>query len=154
VRRLGETAVAVTGSTGLQWRGTYGDNKLRVTLTPRAPEMNPDIPLWARERVERLGTLEWKLNLDASEDQEGMKLKGELLRGQVDWREISDPSTAEILKRTASATGAPGTPIKLAYTQGPDWAIADTLVLSAKAEKTTASGTAFEYVLFAYGPRL
>lgn len=154
ISKLDEHRLKLAGGSNLDWRGTYEGNKFQFSVKPTAEAMNPDIPGWARDRVAKQGSLVWKLNLTASEDKDGLKLTGELLPGEVDWQEISDPNTSEVYKQTVKVTGAPGAPIKLTYSKVPNWWINDTLVVAAQPGKSTPRGTAVNYVLFAYGPSL
>lgn len=89
------------------WKGLYssfpdghvakGDKKgrVRLTYTPKAVEMNPDIPEWARKAVE--GKLEWRIELSeaqgASTADPRMVLKW--FPGEVKWRD--DSKTAEVI---------------------------------------------------------
>jgi hypothetical protein len=89
------------------WKGLYtsfpdghpakGDKKGRVRLTykPKAAEMNPDIPEWARKAVE--GKLEWRIELaeakGASTAEPRMTLKW--FPGEVKWRDGS--KTVEVI---------------------------------------------------------
>ncbi|MBS1716811.1 MAG: hypothetical protein JSS72_03665 [Armatimonadetes bacterium] len=152
ISKVDAKTIAVKGELGLEWRGTYENNKLRVTLKPPYTEMNPAIPEWARKQAD--GALVWKLNLDATEDQDGLKLTGSLLPGEVEWHEVMDPEGTESYKRSARVTGSTGTAIKLVYTKARVWQIVDTSVLEAKAAKSTTAGTEYEYALFVYGPSL
>lgn len=89
------------------WQGTYSafaegdirrvqDSLLRFSLKPTAEEINPEIPLWAREQVE--GKLEWVIELDESGSCGSPKLKGQWYPGEVSWRDGdgNEPASAWI----------------------------------------------------------
>ncbi|HLK13684.1 MAG TPA: hypothetical protein VKT78_02675, partial [Fimbriimonadaceae bacterium] len=154
IAQVDEKTLSLVGARQVEWRGPYVDGKLELSVKPTAAQMNPDIPDWARDLVAKQGTLEWKLKLSPAEDKDGMTLIGEMLPGEVDWQEVSDPNTNEIYKRTARVTGASGTPIKMKLSKVPHWGIVDTYDLSQQVLKSTARGTEAYHTLFAYGPSM
>jgi hypothetical protein len=77
------------------WQGTYDPSlnraeklrkaTLRFTYTPSAGEMNPEIPLWARESI--AGKLVWKLDLDETGSALEPNLSAKFYRGSVRWHD-------------------------------------------------------------------
>lgn len=78
------------------WKGSYTEldpdhpargQNARVVLnyTPRAEEMNPEIPEWARKAVE--GQLRWRLELDEAGTEADPRFSVKWFRGEVRWTE-------------------------------------------------------------------
>ncbi|WP_136657209.1 hypothetical protein [Nitratireductor sp. XY-223] len=76
------------------WKGTYTpfkeadarrmqDARVVLKYSPGADEMNPDIPDWARKKVE--GALEWEIELDDAGHCTFQYLSGSLYPGEVKW---------------------------------------------------------------------
>lgn len=72
------------------WRGwTENDAANPVALhlfyRPRAAEMNPEIPSWAREQID--DELEWRLDLEPIGEEFSRRLRAIWYRGEVRWQE-------------------------------------------------------------------
>jgi hypothetical protein len=81
------------------WKGEYEpfdkgdirrfwDARLTFTYKPGAREMNPEVPLWARQKVE--GKLEWRIELNEAGTHGTPKLEGLWWPGEIAWREKGD----------------------------------------------------------------
>lgn len=73
------------------WKGDFhsdpppGEPLITMTYKPKAEEMNPEIPEWARKKIE--GTLEWKLKIDAAGTCGTPALSAAFYPGEVKWEE-------------------------------------------------------------------
>ncbi len=61
-----------------------------MTYKPRAAEMNPDIPEWARKKIE--GILEWQLEISGRHTCGVPKLRAGFYPGEVEWRPDGESS--------------------------------------------------------------
>ncbi len=73
------------------WKGDFhtnpapGDPQVLMTYKPKAEEMNPDIPEWARKKIE--GELEWQLEIEVAGTCGTPHLTASFYPGEVKWRE-------------------------------------------------------------------
>lgn len=74
------------------WEGKYhsaqeldADAMVTLSYKPKADEMNPDIPKWAREQIE--GELEWKLELQPAGSWGTPEFVAKFYPGKVEWNE-------------------------------------------------------------------
>lgn len=104
------------------WKGHYetrppgdptrvGGARLTFTYKPTADEMNPEIPEWARKRIE--GELEWKIELNELGPGIPQKLEGVWLPGEVRWRDDGDG--ADPGEGAEAWVEGPGEPRQLAF---------------------------------------
>ena len=85
-----------------EWKGRfYGPNELDTpeglasfTYKPNADEMNPDIPAWARKKIE--GELEWKLVLEQDGTYGTPRLITKFYPGKIEWEESDEAQTASV----------------------------------------------------------
>lgn len=73
------------------WKGDFhtdpapGDPQALFTYKPKAEEMNPEIPEWARRKIE--GELEWQLEIEVAGTCGTPRLEALFYPGEVRWRE-------------------------------------------------------------------
>ncbi|OGT83361.1 MAG: hypothetical protein A3G42_01305 [Gammaproteobacteria bacterium RIFCSPLOWO2_12_FULL_47_76] len=90
------------------WKGEYshfdeGDARrsqnARVVFkyTPKADEMNPEIPEWARKKIE--GELEWQIELDDAGSCGAPALSGYFFPGEVKWNKNKEGGPVKIVDR-------------------------------------------------------
>lgn len=142
----------VLGKNGREWKAVYVDGTLRLTRTPTAEEINPAVPEWARKDARVAGHLVWRAELKASNDEDGYRLDGNLLPGEVHWTQKNDLDTGEPIRRDAGLATGQGQPIPLHYSKSEDWHVADTFVVSSAVGKKP--GDLSHFTLFAYGPHV
>ena len=73
------------------WNGEYhpdasgGSSMLELTYTPKAAEMSPAVPEWARKEVE--GKLKWRLSIDPGGTCGKPSLVATFYPGLIKWRD-------------------------------------------------------------------
>jgi hypothetical protein len=82
-----------------EWKGTFeaatSGPVVRLTHRPTAAEMNPAIPLWARQAAE--GKLVWRIELTPEGENFDFFFKGKWFAGEVRWNSASsDPKSVEV----------------------------------------------------------
>jgi hypothetical protein len=81
------------------WKGTFKSATsgpvVTLTYAPKADEMNPQIPEWARRASE--GKLTWRVELSVKGELHDLALSGKWYAGEVRWKEgSSDASSVEV----------------------------------------------------------
>lgn len=87
------------------WKGNYEpadegdvarqfDARMTFTYKPTAEEMNPEIPLWARQEI--AGKLEWKIEINEPQACGAEHLDLKWFPGEVSWREGDDGGSRKV----------------------------------------------------------
>ncbi len=81
------------------WKGTFAAAEsgpvVKLTYTPKAADMNPEIPDWARQAAE--GKLVWRIELTPKGELYDLSFSGKWFVGEVTWDPDSkDPKSVEV----------------------------------------------------------